>query len=123
MKDSHVPPCDGWDVVSTMNRFPSLCLTLGLAAAPAFALAQGGESLEPDQRTPSQAGATASAAEQRSALWMAVDAVHRQRDAAAPAPDRRLTAEQRQQLREQLRRAWPRPEGEATATSAQWGQR
>ena len=46
----------------------------------------------------------------RSPLWKAVEAHYRQRDVANPAVDRRLTAEQRQELRDQVRRASVRHE-------------
>ena len=41
---------------------------------------------------------------QRSPLWMAVEAEYRQRGAERSVDDRRLTAAQRQELREQIRR-------------------
>ncbi|MEZ5607255.1 MAG: hypothetical protein R3E52_09015 [Burkholderiaceae bacterium] len=41
---------------------------------------------------------------QRSPLWMAVEAQYRQRGAGRSVDDRRLTAAQRQELREQIRR-------------------
>ena len=52
----------------------------------------------------------------RSALWQAVDAAFRQRDAGA-ASDRRLSAEQRQQLREQIRRSASGPVRESRPTA------
>ena len=58
----------------------------------------------------------------RSSLWQAVDSVFRQR-AGAPQADRRLTAEQRQELREQVRRAALRPDGELPARGTHVGQR
>ena len=57
----------------------------------------------------------------RSSLWLAVDSVFRQR-ATAPPADRRLTAEQRQELREQVRRAL-RPDAELSARGSHGGQR
>ena len=41
---------------------------------------------------------------QRSPLWMAVESEYRQRGAERAMDDRRLTAAQRQELREQIRR-------------------
>ena len=80
----------------TMNRVPFLWLSLGLCAAPTMALAQlSGESTDMGPRAELRPSVAASAADQRSPLWMAVDAVHRQREAGSP--DRRLTAEQRLQ--------------------------
>ena len=107
-----------------MNRVPSLWLGLGLALAPAVLLAQAaGEASGADAPGELPPGMAASAAEQRSPLWMAVDAVHRQRDADLPGPaDRRLTAEQRLQLREQIRRASLRQGAEQT-TSARLDER
>lgn len=105
----------------TMNRVPFLWLSLGLCAAPTMALAQlSGESTDMGPRAGLRPSVAASAADQRSPLWMAVDAVHRQREAGSP--DRRLTAEQRLQLREQIRRASMRPDLEPP-TTAQIGQR
>ena len=42
----------------------------------------------------------------RSPLWQIIEAHHRQREAAAPPFDRRLTSAQRQELRDQVRRTW-----------------
>lgn len=105
----------------TTHRIPLFCLSLGLAAAPAVALAQvSGESPDMGPRGDAPPVASASAAEARSPLWMAIDAVHRQRDTSRP--DRRLSAEQRLQMREQIRRASMRPELEQPP-AAQLGQR
>ena len=104
----------------TMNRVRFLWLGLGLSTAPAVALAQlAGESPDMGPRGDLRPSVAASAADQRSPLWMAVDAVHRQREAGSP--DRRLTPEQRLQLREQIRRASMRADMEPPA--AQLGQR
>lgn len=53
---------------------------------------------------------------QRSPLWMAVKAEYRQRSAERAIDDRRLTAAQRQELREQIRRG-SSPEPNAPAGS------
>ena len=58
----------------------------------------------------------------RSSLWQAVDSVFRERGAAANV-DRRLTAEQRQELREQVRRAALRADAESPTRGAHLGQR
>ena len=88
----------------TMNRVPFLWLSLGLCAAPTMALAQlSGESTDMGPRAELRPSVAASAADQRSPLWMAVDAVHRQREAGSP--DRRLTAEQRLQAVRQIHRS------------------
>ena len=82
---------------------------LGGAAAPLSAWAQA--SGEGAETGPPVLGEVApqDRASQRSPLWMAVDAHYRQRDAGVPA-DRRLSAEQRHELREQIRRAAMRAE-------------
>lgn len=88
--------------------FPAL-LSLGAAMGAGALRAQTpGELTDsgppgPGERAPERATAA------RSPLWMAVEA-HRQQREAAP-PDRRLSAEQRQQLREQVRRASLRMDG------------
>lgn len=94
-----------------MIRVPPFWLGLSLLAAPATVLAQAvGESAELGPRSEPPPTQAAALAEQRSALWLTIDAVHRQRDTDATGPGRRLTAEQRLQLREQVRRAAMRPE-------------
>ncbi len=62
------------------------------------------------------------AAAPRSPQRQAVDARHRQRDGAA-AQDRRQSAEDRQQLREQFRRASIRLDGETQLRNTHLGQR
>jgi hypothetical protein len=116
-----------------LNRVSILCLGLSLSAAPAAVWAQAaGESsamgLHDDEphasavaTPPPSSEPLSPAVEMRSPLWMAVDAVHRQRDAGSAPSDRRLSAEQRQQLREQIRRASGRSDLRAPGT--QLGQR
>jgi hypothetical protein len=86
-----------------------LLMLLGGAAAPLSVWAQA--SGEGAETGPPVLGEVApqDRASQRSPLWMAVDAHYRQRDAGMPA-DRRLSAEQRHELREQIRRAAMRAE-------------
>lgn len=56
---------------------------------------------------------------QRSPLWMAVEAQYRDRTAERPVGDRRLTAAQLQELREQIRRgSGEAPGPAATGTDA-----
>ena len=94
-----------------MFRVSPFWLGLSLLTAPATVLAQAaGESSEPGPRSEPSPAHAAALTEQRSALWLTIDAVHRQRDTDATGPGRRLTAEQRLQLREQVRRAAMRPE-------------
>lgn len=73
-----------------------------LALMPRLVSAQAsGESAEAGPPTPGER-TTVSA---RSPLWLAVEAQYRQRETVGAVPDRRLTSEQRMQLREQIRRA------------------
>lgn len=58
----------------------------------------------------------------RSPLWLTIEAHHRQREAAQLPGDRRLTSAQRQELREQVRRAWSQHEA-APPPSEQSAQR
>lgn len=102
-----------------MNRWTLLLWAWGAVALPACARAQAaGESAETG---PTAAPATVSAAAiARSPLWQAVESAFRQRDAVpVPVVDRRLNAEQRQQLREQIRRAAPRGERRGVAEVTQ----
>lgn len=66
---------------------------------------------------PAPSGLAETAAVTRSALWLDVRAQAREREDAASRPDRRLTPEQLQQLRDQVRRAGARPEPLSTASS------
>ncbi|HOB66644.1 hypothetical protein [Ottowia sp.] len=80
----------------------------GMATGPALAWAQASGEL-PDMGP----GAA------RSGVWQAVQAAAHQRDSAVVAAERRLSVEQRQQLREQVRRtaAWaedPPPRAQRT---------
>ncbi len=84
--------------------------TLGVVALPLAGWAQAS-----GERTEIGAAVTAEAkaqppAETRSELWLSIDSQYRQRDATQPAGSRRLTAEQRRQLREQIRRISAPPE-------------
>ena len=91
-------------------------------AWPALGWAQA--SGEAADMGPGAAVATATAVDPvpaRSSLWQAVDSVFRQ--SAAANADRRLTAEQRQELREQVRRAAQRPDAELPARGTHVGQR
>lgn len=102
-----------------MNRWTLLLWAWGAVALPAGARAQAaGESAETG---PTAAPATVSAAAiARSPLWQAVESAFRQRDAVpVPVVDRRLNAEQRQQLREQIRRAAPHGERRGVAEVTQ----
>ena len=102
-----------------MKMYRSSLLLWGWAvsALPALVWAQAsGESTDmgptPDAPAPAPAQPPP-----RSSLWEAIDAVHRRR--SVPAPDRRLSHEERQQLREQIRRAGLAPErGAAGAAGA-----
>lgn len=86
-------------------KFNAVCCACVLLAAPLLAQAQAsGESAETGPSEARQGGRGAT----RSALWLAVEAHFRQPDGAPAAPDRRLTSEQRHQLREQVRRATER---------------
>mgnify|MGYP000949999304 CR=1 FL=1 len=82
---------------------PSVCRCLLLVwALPLAAWAQAsGESAETG---PAETASPQGAAPSR--LRQAVEARLRQPDAVEPPTDRRLTAAQRQELREQVRRAW-----------------
>lgn len=72
---------------------------------PALALAQAaGETSAAGPQVPGDPVDQRSAVARRSDLWMAVDSHHRQ-PTQTLAPDRRLSAEQLQELREQVRRA------------------
>ncbi len=94
-----------------MFRVSPFWLGLSLLTASATVLGQAaGESSELGQRSEPPPTQAAELAEQRSALWLTIEAVHRQRDTDPTGPGRRLTAEQRLQLREQVRRAAMRPE-------------
>ncbi|MFT3779769.1 MAG: hypothetical protein QM772_16130 [Ottowia sp.] len=82
------------------------CGLLAAAVLPAAVWAQAsGEAAEAGP-----AGASDRAAAVRSALWQAIEAHHRQRDAMPSPPDRRLTSAELQELRIQVRRAWDRPD-------------
>lgn len=97
-------------------------LGVGVLALPLGAWAQAsGESSEMGPGINAQAGGVDAMAA-RSPLWQSVDAMHRQRDGAA-AQDRRLSAEERQQLREQIRRASIRLDGETQLRNTHLGQR
>ena len=84
---------------------------------PLAAVAQAPAGGEPaDGGAAADPGAVAAV---RSALWLAVEAHHRQGDAAPQPPDRRLSSAELQELREQVRRAWDRPAAlPATAESS-----
>ena len=58
--------------------------------------------------TPEQAATTEVDTQplQRSALWRTIDAHHRQHETETSVHDRRLSREERLELREQLRQAW-----------------
>ncbi|QTD44675.1 hypothetical protein [Ottowia testudinis] len=104
------------------NRLPPLLISLGAAMWPMLALAQpSAESADVGLSTAAQAGPPDTSMS-RSPLWQAVDAMHRQRDGAA-AEERRLNSEQRQQLRDQIRRAALRPDAEAPVRGTHLGQR
>lgn len=95
-----------------MIALPSLLLLPALAGMPAVALAQAsGEAADMGPGNGASAALVAEPAA-RSPLWLAIEAAHRQRDGSAPGPDRRLTPQQRQQLREQIRNAALLPERE-----------
>ena len=105
------------------NRWSSLWWGACVLAAPAFASAQAsGESSEMGPGVSQQSGAL-DAVPGRSALWQAVEATHRQRGDGAAAQDRRLSAEQRQQLREQIRRASMPSGAEPSPRGAHVGER
>ncbi|MDO5693214.1 MAG: hypothetical protein Q4G70_12205 [Pseudomonadota bacterium] len=73
---------------------------------PVAVFAQG--TVEPAEAAPHsdmQPVVTAPAPDQRSPLRLAVEAAHRQHEASGAAQDMRLSPEQRQLLREQIRRA------------------
>ena len=55
---------------------------------------------------------------QRSALWRAVEAGRRQVPSSGVAQDRRLTPEQRLELRHQVRQAWERADVSQSASPA-----
>ena len=84
-------------------------LGLALALGPGVARAQ--PSGEAPDMGPGAAVAAAAAADvlRRSGVWQAVNAVHHRREGFS-GPDHRLTAEQREQLRDQVRRASVRTE-------------
>lgn len=90
-----------------MHAFLSALLVLAPPLA-GWAQAAGEATAVAAPGAPAGAADAAGATGQRSALWLAVDAQDRQAD--APVPLRRLTPEQRLELREQVRRAWERME-------------
>ena len=75
--------------------------------ASALAAPPGDGAPEVATTLPEPAGKAADAARAavRSSLWLAVDAQRRSHEAAAPEAQRQLGAEQRLELREQVRRA------------------
>ena len=80
---------------------------LAIALSSNFAWAQAsGESAETGPPGPGDRPTAAV----RSPLWQAIEAHYRQREAAPIVPDRRLTSEQRQELRDQVRRTSARHE-------------
>lgn len=102
-------------------RFLSLSLLLGLSGPwPAWAQAAGkssaAASIEP------VAAVDAPAVEpgpQRSALWQAVEAGRHPAPSAGVAQDRRLTPEQRLELRHQVRQAWERADASQSVSTAE----
>jgi hypothetical protein len=110
-----------------MNTDRLLPLLLGLSAAVVTPAALAQSHVDTGAAEPA-AGARAAAADAseaapaRSSLWMSVRSAFQQRDPAV-VPDRRLTAEQRQELREQIRRAGWRGEAETPVAGAHLGGR
>lgn len=83
-----------------------LWMALGACMWPGVLWAQSGAAAAVGEASAQPGDAkTSEPVPARSPLWMAVDAQYRQRDADANADQRRLTPEQRHQLREQVRRA------------------
>lgn len=88
-------------------RFLFLSLAAGLALPLAgWTQAAGESAATPEPADVAESVDSGDPVLQRSALWQAVDAHHRHSDAQMAAQDRRLTPEQRVELREQLRQAW-----------------
>ena len=107
------------------DRFLPLLLGLSAAVATPVVLAQSpvdAGAAEPVAEARAPAADASEAAPARSALWMSVRSAFQQRDPTA-VPDRRLTAEQRQELREQIRRAGWRGEAQAPVAGAHLGGR
>lgn len=104
-----------------MNRW--ICL-LGIWGALALPMAVRAQAVgEASETGPSGAPpAVSEAALARSPLWQAVESMFRQRE-VGPVPDRRLDAQQRQQLREQVRRAAARGQHHGVAEVTQLGSR
>lgn len=91
--------------------------TIGGVALPLAGWAQGsGEGAEVGAAVTAEAKAQPPAVT-RSELWLSIDSQYRQRDATQPAGSRRLTAEQRHQLREQIRRTSVSPDAGAAQPS------
>ncbi|HMN20167.1 MAG TPA: hypothetical protein PKA16_02115 [Ottowia sp.] len=103
-----------------MKRFVFIPLVAGLALPLAgWGQAVGESAATPAAATPPGAAQVDEAAAQRSALWKIIEAQSRPDDAQVLAQDRRLTPEQRLELREQVRQAWHGLHaGQATASAA-----
>lgn len=85
-----------------VNTFFAMAVAAGGTLACASAAAQAtGEHAETGPIAPDNTPMPSAAL--RSSLWQAVDAHRRQPRDASPPADRRLTPEQRKQLREQVR--------------------
>lgn len=83
-------------------------LLIPLAAGLVLPLAGWAQASGEAAATPEQAATTEVDAPtlQRSALWRTIDAHHRQHETETSVHDRRLTPQERLELREQLRQAW-----------------
>lgn len=95
-------------VVVLMNTMMSNLLarcSVGLMAACAVTMAHGGGGAAQVPAPASKGDDTPMVS--RSALWQAVDAQYRGQDVGVTESERRLSAEQRLELREQVRRASP----------------
>lgn len=93
------------------------CAALGAWMGPVPAWAQAAPAPADEGARAASEDKAAQRLPQRSPLWMAVEAQYRHRSAERSVDDRRLTATQRQELRDQIRRGGNPAEGAVLAPS------